>query len=256
MEIDWGDGDYGLIAAALAPTAEVLLDAVRAGQGQTLLDVACGTGNVALAAAARGAAATGVDASAPLVEQARERAAAAGLEARFLEGDAGSLPVPDGAFDAAASAFGVIFAPDPARALAEMLRVTRPGGLVALTSWTAEGAIFEAGRILGEAIPAGDGAGPPPRWDDAGWVREALERAGGRDVRIEAAQIAFSAASPATWLAEQEARHPAWRRGLRTLGPEAVEKVRARMLAALGEGNEDPAAFRATSGYLVAVAGR
>ena len=86
MEIDWGDGDYGLIAAALAPTAEVLLDAVRAGQGQALLDVACGTGNVALAAAARGAAATGVDASAPLVEQARERAAAAGLEARFLDG--------------------------------------------------------------------------------------------------------------------------------------------------------------------------
>ncbi len=255
MAIDWGDGDYAVTAAALAPTAEVLVDAVAAGPATALVDVACGTGNAALAAAARGAAVTGIDASERLVEQARERAAAAGLEARFLAGDAGALPLPDAGFDAAVSAFGVIFAPDPAAALAEMVRVTRPGGTIGLTSWAAEGPIIEAGRALREAFPAGDGDGPPPRWEEAAWVAEMLERAGARDARTEIARIAYAAESPAAWLAEHEEHHPAWRWGRRTLGA-AWEPVRARMLAALEGGNEDPAAFRATSAYLVTVAAR
>jgi SAM-dependent methyltransferase len=107
-----------------------------------------------------------------------------------VTGDAGALPLPDAAFDATVSAFGVIFAPDPARALAEMMRVTRLGGVIALTSWAAEGAIFEAGRALCEALPAGEGDGPPPRWEDAASVAEAFGRAGAREVRIETARIA------------------------------------------------------------------
>jgi SAM-dependent methyltransferase len=255
VELDWGDGDYAVIAAALAPTAEVLLDAAAVGAGQAVADIACGTGNVAVAAAARGAHATGVDASSRLVEQARRRAAAAGLAARFLQGDAGTLPLPDAAFDATLSAFGVIFAPDPSRALAEMVRVTRPGGVVALSSWASEGPIFEAGRVMREALPAGDGGGPPPRWDDAAWVEEMLERADGRGARTATARIAFTAGSPHAWLDEQVAHHPAWYWGRRELA-EAWEPVRARMLAALEGGNEDPAAFRATSVYLVTVARR
>jgi ubiquinone/menaquinone biosynthesis C-methylase UbiE len=256
VELDWGDGDYALIAAALAPTAEVLVDAAEVAAGQEVADIACGTGNVALAAAARGAAATGVDASAPLLEQARRRAAAAGLAARFLQGDAGSLPLLDGAFDAAVSAFGVIFAPDPPTALAEMVRVTRPEGVVALTSWASEGPICEAGGALRDALPADGGDGPAPRWDDAAWVAAELERAGARDVRTGTARVAFTAESPRAWLDEQVAHHPAWRWGRRRLGAAAWAPVRARMLAALEGGNEDPAAFRATSVYLVTVARR
>jgi SAM-dependent methyltransferase len=254
VELDWGDGDYAVIAAALAPTAEVLLDAAAVGAGQAVADIACGTGNVAVAAAARGAHATGVDASSRLVEQARRRAAAAGLAARFLQSAAGTLPLPDAAFDATLSAFGVIFAPDPSRALAEMVRVTRPGGVVALSSWASEGPICEAGRVMREALPAG-GGGPPPRWDDVAWVEEMLERAGGRGARTVSARIAFTAGSPHAWLDEQVAHHPAWYWGRRELA-EAWEPVRARMLAALEGGNEDPAAFRATSVYLVTVAAR
>ena len=256
MEIDWGDGDYARTARALEPAAEVLLDAASATAGQRVLDVGCGTGNVALAAAARGAAATGVDPSARLVALARERAARAGADARFLTGEAGRLPLPDGGFDATVSAFAVIFAPDPARALAEMVRVTRPGGAVALTSWCSEGPICAAGRILREAFPAGDGDGPEPRWHDAAWVAEALAAAGARDVRTTTAGLRYSAESPEAWLAGHEEDHPAWRWGRRTLGPEAWEGVRARMLAALEAGNEDPSAFRTTSPYLVAVAAR
>lgn len=253
MELDWGDGDYARTAALLAPTAEVLLDAVAPGPGMTLLDVACGTGNVALAAAARGAVVTGVDASPRLVEAARARAAREGADARFLVGDAGALPTPDAAFDATVSAFGVIFADDPAAAAGEMLRATRPGGCVALTSWRASGPIFAAGRILRESLPAGEG--PPARWDDPAWVRALLEAQGTRDVRIEEEAIAFTAASPESWLAEQEEHHPAWR-GARAARGAGWAAPRGRMLAALEEGNEDPAAFRATSEYLVVVARR
>ena len=254
MEIDWGDGGYERTAAVLAPVAEVLLDAAGAPPGSSLLDVACGTGNVALAAAARGLDATGVDASDRLVGMARERAEREGADARFLVGDATSLPLPDAGFDAAVSAFGVIFASDAAAAVDEMLRVIRPEGVVALTSWRASGPIFAAGRVLREAFPAG--GEPEPRWDDAGWVRALLAGRGARDARVSTARITFTADSAEAWLAEQEEHHPVWRWGRRTLGPDAWGDVRGRMLAALEGGNEDPAAFRTTSGYLVAVARR
>jgi SAM-dependent methyltransferase len=254
MELDWGDGDYARIAATLEPAAEVLLDAVAPPPGARLLDVACGTGNVALAAIGRGALATGVDASPALIAQARGRAAAAGARAEFLVGDAGALPVPDGAFDATVSCFGVIFAPDPAGAAAEMARATRPGGTIALTAWLASGAIWEAGRVLRAAFPAGDG--PPPRWEDAGWVAALLAAAGGRDPRVAEHAIAFTAASPEAWLAGQVDHHPPWRAGCRALPTGEWRGLRGRMLDLLREHNEDRAAFRATSGYLVAVAGR
>jgi len=253
VEVDWGDGEYERIAAELMPTAEVLLDAVGAATGSILLDVGCGTGNVAIAAAARGASATGVDPSVRLVELARARAAREGIDARFVVGDASHLPAADAEFDAAVSAFGVIFAPDPARSVAEMLRVTRRGGVIGLTSWLPSGAVFEAGRVLRQALPA-DEAMPP--WDDPDWIRELLTTAGATGVEVTTAEIAFTAPSPDAWLTAQVEHHPAWRAARSELGPGAWDGVRGRMLDRLGDGNEDPAAFRATSGYLVVVAGR
>ena len=254
VRIDWDDGDYSLIAAGLAPAAEVLLDAAAVGPGQRVLDVGCGTGNVAMAAAARGASATGGDPAPGRRGRARARAAAAGADAAFLVGDAGGLPVPDGGFDASLSAFGAIFAPDPARAVGEMLRATRPGGVVAMTSWTASGAIFAAGHILRGAFPEPED--PPPRWEDAAWVEGLLAAAGAREVRSSTAELGFRADSPEAWLAEQVAFHPAWRAARGWLEAERWDDVRGRMLAALAEGNEDASAFLATSGYLVTVARR
>lgn len=254
MAVDWGDGDYARIAQTLEPAAEALLDAAGVGAGDAVADIACGTGNVALAAVRRGASATGVDASARLVALARERAAAEGLEARFLTGDAGGLPLPDAAVDAALSAFGVIFAPDPGRALAEMVRVTRPGGVVGLTSWLPGGAVAGAGRLLGEALAAGDG--PPPPWHDVDWIAARLAEAGAREARSATARMAFTGDSPAAWLAEQVEHHPAWRAGRRALAASRWRELRAGMLAILDADNEDPAAFRATSGYLVVTARR
>lgn len=249
MDLDWGDGDYARTAAALAPAAEVLVDAAGVGPGARVLDVACGTGNAALAAAARGARVTGVDASARLVELAAGRARAAGADARFLAGQAEALPVEDGAFDVVMSSFGVIFTDDPTRAAAELVRATRPGGAIALTSWRPEGPIHAVAGLMRGAFPASSGA--PPRWGDPDWLAPLLIAAGADDVRVEDGQIAFRAESPEAWLAEQEEHHPAWRHARRTLGAEAWAPLRAGMVAALAEGNEDPGAFLTTSRYLV-----
>jgi ubiquinone/menaquinone biosynthesis C-methylase UbiE len=197
----------------------------------------------------------GVDEAEGLLAPARRRADREGAPAEFLVGDLHRLPVPDGAFDATVSSFGAIFADDPARAVAEMLRATRPGGVVALSTWLSDGAIGAAGRVLRGAFPAPPG--PAPRWDDPAWVRALLEAEGGRDVRAEpAGTVVFTAASPAAWLAEQVERHPVWRFARRELDPAAWDEAAAAMLAVLESGNEDPGAFRATSRYMIALARR
>jgi ubiquinone/menaquinone biosynthesis C-methylase UbiE len=163
MGVDWGDGDHARTADVLGPASRALVEAVGAGPGRRVLDVGRGTGNAALAAAARRASCVGADVPG-LVAQARRRAAAAGAPAEFVVGDAAALPVADGSFDAAVSAFGVIFAEEPAAAMAERARAVRPGGAVALATWLPEGPIATAGRLLRAALPPGDA--PPARWDD------------------------------------------------------------------------------------------
>src|SRR5215216_371295 len=121
--VDWGAGNYELTAAQLTPVAEVVVARVGIAAGDAVLDVACGTGNAALLAAARGARVVGVDAAPRLLAVARERAAALGVEVELLEGDLAALPVGDGAADVVLSVFGVIFAADPASALREVARV-------------------------------------------------------------------------------------------------------------------------------------
>ncbi len=281
--LDWGEGDYARTAAVLAPAAEALVDAAGVGPGTRVLDVACGTGNAALAAAARGGRVTGIDASPRLVELASERARAAGADARFVVGQAEALPVEDAAFDAVLSSFGVIFADDAATAAAELVRATRTGGLVALTSWRPEGPIHAVGELLRGAFP--EPPGTPARWGDQDWVAGLLIGAGADEVRVEGAtqtpasdrllgglaaaappapvdplplstdtgwgEIVVRGDSPEAWMAEQEEHHPAWRWGRLTLGADAWAPLRERMVAALAEGNEDPGAFLTTSRYLV-----
>ncbi|MDQ3411689.1 MAG: class I SAM-dependent methyltransferase, partial [Chloroflexota bacterium] len=132
----WAAGDFSVIATALYPTAEVLCDDVDFSSGQTVLDVACGSGNVAIAAARRHTAVTGIDYVPALLDRGRQRAAAEGLDIEFREADAEALPFEDGSFDVVLSAFGVMFAPNQEQAAAELLRVCRPGGRIGLANWT------------------------------------------------------------------------------------------------------------------------
>ena len=249
MSVDWGDGDYARTAALLAPAAEVLVASAGPGPGDRVLDVGCGTGNAALAAAFRGARVTAVDPSERLVAVARERAAEAGGGVEALVAEAEDLPFADAVFDVVISSFAVIFAPDPAAAVGEMVRVARHGGTVALSTWLPGGAIVASSKALRSASPPGPE--PLPHWDDPEWVAGLMRDAGADEVAVERHRISFTADSPEAWYAEQEDHHPAWRATRMEIGEEAWAGVRERSLAALREGNEDPSGFRATSEYAI-----
>ena len=152
----WASGDYDTIAQPLWPAGAHVVQATRVGPGDTVLDVACGTGNVAVQAAQAGAEVTALDLTPELFDAARARAQAAGVDVRWLEGDAEDLPFDDESFDVVVSTFGCMFAPRHDVAAAELARVLRPGGRLGLCSWTPEGAIGDFFRTIGSHLP------PPP----------------------------------------------------------------------------------------------
>ncbi len=243
--LDWADGDYGPTAAALEPVAGVLLDALAVAPGERLLDVGCGTGNLALAATARGVRATGVDPAAGLVDRARARPGADDVEWAVMVDE--ELPVAENAFDVVASCFAVIFAPDPARAAAGLRRAAAPGGRIGLTAWLPEGGVAEAGRVVMGALAPGR---RPTPWFERVVAAELL----GVPVQVTRHALTFTADSAEAWLVAQERHHPVWRMAVRALAPEVWAGARAETLAALEAHNDDPAAFRVQSPYVVVIA--
>ncbi len=160
----WETGDYPRVGNTLQIIAEQLVEAADLRAGQRVLDVACGQGNAAMAAARRFADATGVDYATNLLAQGRERAAAEHLEVTFTEGDAEQLPFPDAAFDLTVSTVGAMFAPNHQRAADELVRVTAPGGKIGLASWTPTGMIGQLFRTVGSWAPPPAGVRPPTLW--------------------------------------------------------------------------------------------
>jgi ubiquinone/menaquinone biosynthesis C-methylase UbiE len=138
------------------------------------LDIACGTGNLAIPAARLGAKVTGVDIAPNLLEQARQRAASEGLEARFDEGDAEQLAYSDGEFDVVMTMFGAMFAPRPQRVAAEMDRVCRSGGTIAMANWTSEGFTGKIFAVGARFVPPPEGIPSPLLWGDESTVKERL----------------------------------------------------------------------------------
>jgi SAM-dependent methyltransferase len=165
LQTVWSTGDFGVLAPQIMTVSEQLIGALDPRAGDRILDVACGTGNAALVAARRYCEVTGIDFVPAFLERARLRAAAEGMPIDFLEADAQALPFPDASFDAVASVFGVMFAPDQERAAAELLRVCRPGGRIAMAAWMPEGFggdLFAAcARFLPPPPP---GVQPGVRW--------------------------------------------------------------------------------------------
>jgi ubiquinone/menaquinone biosynthesis C-methylase UbiE len=167
----WASGDFHAVAARIVLVAEQLVDTADLRAGWHVLDVATGSGNAAIAAARLGCRAIGVDYVPSLLERGRERATAEGLDVALLEGDAEALPFPDRSFDAAISVFGSMFAPDHEKAASELVRVTRPGGTIALASWTPSGFIGELFRTVASHVPPPAGVRSPMLWG----TREHLE---------------------------------------------------------------------------------
>ena len=176
QRMGWEAGDYPRVGNNLQLIAERLVEAADVRAGQHLLDVACGQGNAAIAGARRFAEATGVDYAKNLLAQGRERARAEHLAVTFTEGDAERLPFTDGAFDTTLSTVGVMFAPDQQRAAAELARVTRVGGKVALASWTPAGLVGSMFKVIGKYAPPPAGLSSPMPLGNGGPARGPVRR--------------------------------------------------------------------------------
>jgi SAM-dependent methyltransferase len=170
----WTSGDYGRIAAGYERGAAEFVVRLDIHPRETVLDVACGTGNLTIPAARTGAAVTGVDIAPNLIAQARARAAAEGLSVRLDIGDAERLRYGDAEFDVAMSMFGVMFAPRPERGAAEVLRVVRAGGRIALANWTPTGFVGELLATAARYAPAAAAAPTPLLWGTEQTVRDRL----------------------------------------------------------------------------------
>jgi ubiquinone/menaquinone biosynthesis C-methylase UbiE len=188
----WMAGDFGEIARYGAAAAETLVAALPIPRGARVLDIACGTGNLAIPAARRGAVVTGVDIAANLVEQARARAAAEHLDATFDEGNAEALPYPDGRFDVVMALFGAMFASHAEQVAAEIARVCRPGGTMLMGNWTPDGFIGRMFALNATYLPRRHLA-PAVRWGQEDVVRQRL---GGAARSIEMARRTFPFAFP------------------------------------------------------------
>jgi SAM-dependent methyltransferase len=176
----WASGDYAAVADLIndAPPAD-LLSRVPLVPGHDVLDVATGTGNVAIRAAVAGARVVGLDLTPELLTIARERAQLAGVGVHWVEGDAEDLLFEDDAFDVVLSAFGVQFAPRHQIAAAELARVCRPGGCIGLVNWTPDGHIGQFFRIMSRYLPVAPSyASPPPLWGSEVHVRSLFAATG------------------------------------------------------------------------------
>lgn len=171
----WASGDYNQIARSILAVADHVVRSGRIRAGESVLDVACGTGNTALAARARGAKVMGLDLTPQLLASAQKRAAAEGYDdITWKEGDAENLPFPDTAFDVVVSSCGLMFAPDQKKVAGEVARVTKPGGRIAIQAWTREGGVGRVFAVTGEYVPPPAGAASPFAWGDEEIVKGLL----------------------------------------------------------------------------------
>lgn len=170
LKATWMSGDFDKIAQIIAEGGEQFIERLRLKRGARLLDVACGTGNLSLPAARAGAVVTGVDIAPNLLVTARARAQAEGVQILFDEGDAEALPYRDGWFDEIVTMFGAMFAPRPHLVAAELARVCRSGGRLAMANWTPGGFIGQLFKITGRHVP------PPPMPSPLMWGEEATVR--------------------------------------------------------------------------------
>ena len=169
----WAAGNYDYFSRYMEQGARIFYEQLDIPPGSELLDVACGSGQVALWAARDGVRVTGVDIAPNLVERARARASAEGLHARFIEGDAEALPFEDASFDVVTSLIGAMFAPRPHLVARELLRVCSPGGTIAMGNWTREGFVGQMFKTFAKFI-APSGMPAPVLWGDETVVRERL----------------------------------------------------------------------------------
>lgn len=196
----WMAGDYDRFSRYLERGAREFYERLPVAPGSRLLDVGCGSGQLALMAAKDGLDVTGVDIAGNWVERARARAQAEGLRARFEEADAEALPLEDASFDVVVSLIGAMFAPRPGVVAKELLRVCVPGGTIAMANWTPEGFTGQMFKTVAKFI-APSGMPSPVLWGDESTVRERLAM-GLSELRLVRRQYLFSYPFPPSEVVE------------------------------------------------------
>jgi ubiquinone/menaquinone biosynthesis C-methylase UbiE len=231
----WAAGDYSQVGSRILITSELLCEAVDLRGGERVLDVATGNGNAALAAARRFCDVVGLDYVPALLDAARARARAEGLDVTFLQGDAEDLPFPDRSFDAVLSACGVMFAPSQERAAAELVRVCRRGGRIGMVNWTADGFVGAMLRTIGRYTPPPPGVRPPTLWG----TRERLKELFGAGTEMATPLRSFLFRFPSTgaWVDHFAAYFGPVVKAFEGLGKAERDALRADLLALVREFN-------------------
>jgi ubiquinone/menaquinone biosynthesis C-methylase UbiE len=256
--LTWAAGDYAAVAEQIdeAPPRDLLARA-ELGPGLDALDVATGTGNIALRAAAAGATVVGLDLTPELFGTARRRAERLGVTVEWIEGDAEQLPFEDQSFDAVISVFGCMFAPDHKATAMELARVLRPGGRMAVCAWTPDGNIGQFFMTVAKHMPPPpEGFQPPILWGTEDHAGELFDGTGVQ-LEFEHAAVEFFDESAQAFLAEYEAKLPPIVAAKAALEPDGKWQALRDELEALYESHNeaDDGSYRAPGEYLV-ISGR
>lgn len=250
----WADGDFSLIGNLIVLASERLVEVANVRAGDRVLDVACGSGNTAIAAARRTwSPVTGLDYVPALLERGRERATAERLAVVYVEGDAQELPFGDDSFDVVLSTFGAMFAPDQQRTADELVRVCRPGGRIGMANWTPEGFVGQMFRTVARHAPPPRGLAPPLAWGARDRIAGLF---GTRVSRIDAERRTLMQRfhSPEHWIEVFRMWFGPTKRAFERVGPDGEEALRKDLAALASEHNIDAGTLVLPTEYLEVVA--
>jgi ubiquinone/menaquinone biosynthesis C-methylase UbiE len=253
QQTTWASGDYHMIGTQIQIVSELLIEALDVHSTEHVLDVATGSGNAALAAARRGCQVVGLDYVPSLLDRARRRRDAEGLDAQFIEGDAEALPFGDGQFDVVASVFGAMFAPNQEKTAQELVRVTRSGGRIGLASWTPDGFIGQFFKVNGRHVPPPPGVRPPLQWGTPERLNELFGESA-TELRFEQRFYTFRARSPEAWVDSFRRWYGPTLKSFETVGAAGGEALERDLVELIGGLNRaDDGTMVVPSEYLEAV---
>jgi len=253
----WASGRYSDIADRyISEVGRLVVERLQLAPGMDVLDLCTGAGLAAIPAAQTGARVTGLDLVPELLEIAAARAKAQGLSIRWVEGDAEHMPLPDGSFDVVMSTFGVQFTPQHEASSAEVARVTRPDGVVALVNWTPGGFIGQVFRTLAPYLPPlPEGATPTGQWGREEHIEQLLGSYGFR-FTFDHSYAHFTGASPDEWVEFMAERYGPLHMTKRALEPDRWANLRRELINLATATNSAADSFDAPSEYLVAIGRR